>query len=80
MKKTFKPDGVCAQEIKFEVSDDGIIEEVEFIGGCSGNLTGIAALVEGAKVEEVAARLEGINCRNQTSCPDQLSQALQEVV
>ncbi|GAB6138661.1 TIGR03905 family TSCPD domain-containing protein [Halanaerobaculum tunisiense] len=79
MKKTFKPDGVCAQEIKFEVNDSGIIEEVEFIGGCSGNSTGIAALVEGAKVEEVAARLEGITCRNQTSCPDQLSQALQEV-
>ncbi|AGB42192.1 uncharacterized protein TIGR03905 [Halobacteroides halobius DSM 5150] len=78
--KTFKPTGVCAREIKFNVTDDGVIEEIEFIGGCNGNLSGIAALIKGSQVEEVAERLEGITCRNETSCPDQLSKALKEMV
>ncbi len=77
--ETFKTSGICAKEIRFKINDDNIIEKVEFIGGCNGNLSGIAALVEGNKVEDVAKKLEGIACRNGTSCPDQLSKALKKL-
>lgn len=75
---TYKTKGVCSSNIEFEV-EDGIVKKVAFIGGCNGNTKGISALVEGMKVEDVIARLEGIRCgmRN-TSCPDQLAKALKE--
>ena len=75
---TYKTKGVCSSNIEFEVEDD-IVKKVAFIGGCNGNTKGISALVEGMKVEDVIARLEGIRCgmRN-TSCPDQLAKALKE--
>lgn len=73
---TFKTSGTCAKEIKIKVNDDGIIEKVEFVGGCDGNLSGIASLVEGEKLEKIKTKLSGIICRNGTSCPDQLSKAL----
>ena len=75
---TYKTKGVCSSNIEFEV-EDGIVKKVDFIGGCNGNTKGISALVEGMKVEDVIARLEGIRCgmRN-TSCPDQLAKALKE--
>jgi uncharacterized protein (TIGR03905 family) len=60
--------------------EDGVIRDVEFLGGCNGNLQGICSLVRGMKVSEVLNRLEGIRCgyRN-TSCPDQLCHALREI-
>jgi uncharacterized protein (TIGR03905 family) len=60
--------------------EDGVLRDVEFYGGCNGNLQGITSLVRGMKVDDVLARLEGISCgyRN-TSCPDQLCKALREV-
>lgn len=78
--KKFKPSGTCASEIQIEVDENNKISKVEFIGGCNGNLAGISALVEGAKVDEIADRLEGIQCRNGTSCPDQLSRALKDLI
>ncbi|WP_083189735.1 TIGR03905 family TSCPD domain-containing protein [Orenia metallireducens] len=78
--QVFKTSGVCAREIKFKINDENIIEEVEFIGGCSGNQSAIAALAEGQTVEYVADKLAGIECRNGTSCPDQLSKALKDLV
>lgn len=79
MKKTihFVPcASVCSVAIDLSV-EDGIIREVSFEGGCSGNLQGISLLVRGMKVEEVIERLEGIQCgRKRTSCPDQLVKAL----
>lgn len=71
----YKTKGVCAREINFEV-ENGIVKNVTFIGGCMGNTTGVSKLVEGMRVEDVIARLEGIKCRPTTSCPDQLAQAL----
>ena len=60
--------------------EDGVIREVCFEGGCSGNLQGISMLVRGMKVEEVIERLEGIQCGSKrTSCPDQLVKALKEI-
>lgn len=77
MKYTTK--GVCAQAIDIEV-DNGIVTAVQFTGGCHGNTQGIAALVKGMKVEDVIARLEGIDCRGRgTSCPDQLAKALKQL-
>ncbi|BBF44675.1 hypothetical protein lbkm_3401 [Lachnospiraceae bacterium KM106-2] len=74
----YKTKGVCSKEISFDV-ENGVVKHVNFIGGCNGNLQGIAHLVEGMPVDEVITRLEGIHCgMKATSCPDQLSQALKE--
>lgn len=70
---------VCSSAIDLVV-EDGIIQEVCFTGGCSGNLQGISLLVKGMKVEEVIDRLEGIQCGSKrTSCPDQLVKALRTI-
>ena len=72
----FHPTGVCCSEIEFEIEND-IITSVSFKGGCNGNLQGIAALVVGMHKDEVIKRLDGIKCGyKNTSCPDQLSNAL----
>ena len=74
----YKTSGTCSAAIDFEV-EDGIVKEVKFIGGCSGNTQGVAALVKGMPVDEVVSRLEGIKCGfKSTSCPDQLAKALKE--
>lgn len=70
--------GTCSREINFEVVD-GKLHNVKYTGGCNGNLQGVAALVEGMEVEQAIARLKGIKCGfKQTSCPDQLAQALEQ--
>lgn len=70
--------GVCSRAIDVEI-EDGIIQSVKFHGGCSGNTQGVAALVRGMRVEDAISRLSGIRCGfKTTSCPDQLSLALQE--
>ena len=72
--------GTCSRTIFFDV-EDGILHNVEFIGGCNGNLKGIGALVEGMKVEDVIDRVDGIRCGTKsTSCPDQLAKALKETL
>lgn len=68
--------GTCSRQIDIEI-EDGILRKVHFTGGCDGNTQGVAALVCGMKVDEVIARLEGIDCHGKgTSCPDQLAKAL----
>ncbi len=75
---TYKTFGTCSRFINFEIKD-GIIESVEYVGGCNGNTTGISKLVAGMSVDEVIARLEGVDCGGRgTSCPDQLARALKE--
>ena len=72
----FIPQGVCSKAIRFRV-EDGLVHDVEFTGGCPGNLEGLGRLVEGMSVAEVVARLGGIRCgRKPTSCPDQFTKAL----
>ena len=74
-----KNKGTCSNTILFDI-EDGKVHNVQYIGGCHGNLQGIAKLVEGMNVDEVIRRLEGICCgMKPTSCPDQLAQALKEV-
>lgn len=73
---TYSPSGVCSRKMEFDV-EDGVIKNLKVVGGCHGNLQGVSKLVEGMKVEDVIARLEGIKCGfKQTSCPDQLAKAL----
>ena len=82
MKKyiEYKTSGTCSRMIKVEV-EDGIITDCAFVGGCAGNTTGVASLVKGMKAEEAIERLKGIRCGfKNTSCPDQLSRALAEVI
>ena len=77
---SYVPKGVCSTKIDFDIVD-GKISEVNFTGGCSGNSSGVAALVKGMKVEEVIKRLKGINCGTKsTSCPDQLAIALEKII
>ena len=80
MQHTDTTKGTCSREILFEI-EDGKLTNVQFIGGCNGNLKGICSLVEGMAVEEVIARLEGTTCGpKNTSCPDQLATALKEAL
>ena len=76
MEYTYKTKGTCSREIAFEV-ENGKVKNVQFYGGCNGNLKGIGALVEGMNIDDVITRVEGITCgMKATSCPDQLAQAL----
>lgn len=78
MHKTYQTKGTCSTTIDFDIEDNKI-HNVEFIGGCNGNLKGIAALVEGEDKEKVIKKLKGIKCGfKNTSCPDQLARALEE--
>ena len=80
MTYTYATSGTCAKQIDFEL-DGNIIKNVVFLGGCNGNLKGIAKLVEGMTAEEAIQRLRGICCGSKTtSCPDQLTIALEEAL
>ena len=76
MQYKYKTSGTCSREIYFEI-ENGKLKNVEFLGGCNGNLKGIGSLVEGMDIDDVIARLEGTTCGGKpTSCPDQLANAL----
>ena len=76
---TFKTQGVCSSQINFEI-DGNKVKSVQFVGGCSGNTQGVARLVAGMDIHEANDRLEGIRCGfKNTSCPDQLARALEEI-
>ena len=77
---TYTTKGTCSRAIEITVDDNSIITSVKFVGGCSGNTQGVAALIRGMEIHEAIARLEGIDCRGRgTSCPDQLAQALKRI-
>lgn len=81
MKKelSYTTKGTCSRQIELVVDGDRV-ESVKFIGGCSGNTQGVAALVVGMLVDEAIDRLKGIRCGfKETSCPDQLACALEEI-
>ena len=80
MEFTYKTKGTCSQQISFTLEENKL-KNVRFLGGCNGNLKGICSLVEGMDADEVIARVEGIHCgQKPTSCPDQLSRALEEAL
>ena len=76
----YRPRGVCSQLMQVTV-EDGIVQDVQVLGGCNGNLKGIMSLVKGMKAEDVVEKLEGIRCgMKPTSCPDQLAKAIRRAV
>ena len=80
MQFEYKTKGTCSQRILFEI-EDSKVRNVQFIGGCHGNLQGIAKLVENMDAEEVIERINGIHCgMKPTSCPDQLAKAIKEAL
>ena len=79
MKFSYKTKGTCSREILVDVEND-IVQDVQFVGGCSGNTQGIAALVRGMEIDAVIEKCKNIDCAGRgTSCPDQLARALEEV-
>ena len=80
MKHTYKPRGVCSRRISFAI-ENGLLKNIVFEGGCSGNTQGLSKLAEGMKAEEAVCRLEGIRCGfKDTSCPDQLAKAIRQAL
>lgn len=74
----YKTSGVCSRMIIVD-TEDGVITDCKFVGGCAGNTQGVAALVVGMKVEDAIGKIKGIKCGfKATSCPDQLARALEE--
>lgn len=79
-KSVFYPQGVCSRRYEITLTD-GVVEDIVIEGGCNGNLQGIARLVKGRPAEEVIGLLSGVNCNGRgTSCPDQISKALREML
>lgn len=80
MKIQFHPEGVCCQQMFVDIEDNKI-NEAMFLGGCNGNLQGIAKLIKGMDINDVIEKLEGVNCGGKgTSCPDQLAKGLKEYI
>ena len=72
----YRTKGTCSREIIFTVDENNILKTLKFVNGCSGNTQGISKLAVGRPIDEVIDLLKGIQCRNGTSCPDQLAKAL----
>ena len=80
MKYTYRTKGTCSRSITFDI-EDGVVRNVRFEGGCNGNLKGICQLLKGMKAEDAITRMKGTTCGSKpTSCPDQISLALQEAL
>ena len=84
---TYNPQGVCSKEIQILISEEGtdkennIIRQVSFSGGCPGNALALGLAVEGRTVKEIMNLLKGVKCGSkESSCPDQLSKALEEYI
>ena len=78
---TFPNQGTCSRMTRIELADDHTIESIEVVGGCNGNLKGIASLLKGMKAEDAIARMEGVTCGPKpTSCPDQIAKNLKKAL
>ena len=81
MTYTYTPRGVCSRAMTVEVDDQGVIRDLQVVGGCNGNLQGISRLVVGMDAQEAIRRMKGIHCGPKpTSCPDQMAHALEEAL
>ncbi|MBQ1737039.1 MAG: TIGR03905 family TSCPD domain-containing protein [Muribaculaceae bacterium] len=81
MRYTYYTQGTCSSQIDFEIDEQGNIQDIQFYGGCHGNLQGISTLVRGMKAADVVSKLQGIRCGyKNTSCPDQLATALRQAL
>lgn len=80
MRYEYKTENTCSQLISFDI-DGNVITNIEFYGGCNGNLKAVSKLVQGMTVEEIESKLSGITCgRRPTSCADQLAKAVREAL
>lgn len=80
MRYQFKPQGVCSQLIEFDIDGD-VITNVNFSGGCNGNLKAISKLVDGMRVEDIERKLKGNTCGFKgTSCADQFAIAVRKAL
>ena len=78
---SYKTKGVCSKKIEVKLDENNRIEDLKIIGGCQGNLSGLATMCKGQDAYEVIQKLKGIKCGSKsTSCPDQLSIALEEAL
>lgn len=76
----YQPTGVCCKMMQIRIKDD-VIFDVEFVGGCNGNLSGIGVLIKGMNINDIVPKLSGIPCGSrQTSCPDQLTKAIEAYI
>ena len=75
--ESYRTNGTCSRQIIFEVEND-VLTSLKFVNGCSGNTQGISRLAVGMKIDDIIPKLSGIQCRGNTSCPDQLAKALAE--
>ena len=76
----YQTQGTCCRMMQVKINEDGTIEDVDFLGGCPGNLYGIKSLVKGMKIDDVISKFSGIKCGDKTtSCPDQLAKCLSEI-
>lgn len=81
MTYTVRPRGVCAGMMQFDLDEAGVVSNLKVSGGCPGNSLGISGLVQGMQAEEVVRRLKGVRCgMKNTSCPDQLAQAMEKIL
>ena len=80
MEYRYKPQGVCSTEMIFDIDEKTkIVRDLKVIQGCNGNLQGISSLIKGMKIDDIIAKLSGIKCGfKSTSCPDQISRALEK--
>ncbi len=76
----YRTTGTCSRQILFEVDENNILIDVKFLGGCPGALQAIAKFTKGKSIDEVIKMCEGIKCKNDTSCPDQLAKALRDYI
>lgn len=78
MSFTFRPKGVCAMEITFDINGN-VVSNINFLGGCNGNLKAISKLCDGMTVEDIEAKLKGNTCGFKgTSCADQFAIGVRE--
>jgi len=76
---SFRPTGVCATRIDFEIDKEGMVHNIIFTDGCPGTSAGLALLAEDHPAAELIELLRGLPCgRKATSCPDQLARALSQ--
>ena len=81
MEFTYRNKGTCSAATIIDMAEDHTINSIQVLGGCSGNLKGIASLLKGQKAEDVIPRMEGVTCGSKpTSCPDQIAQALKACI
>lgn len=79
MHYSYATKGTCSRRIEFDIDENGVVKNVEFFGGCPGNLKAISILVDGMTVDEIEKKLNGVKCGfKDTSCSDQLAHAVRE--